>query len=424
MSATLVLIGLLVLLALGVPVGFAMLITGSIGLYALVGFDALQGVLDSSPLSVASAFEFLTIPLFLLMAEFVLRSGKVDDLFRTTAAWVGELRGGLGMATALAGAGFGAICGTSTASAATLSATSLPAMIRQGYHPSFAAGVVAISGTLALLIPPSVAMVIFAELSQQSVKSLFLAGVVPGLISAVAIGAVAFFISFRHGYGKRTEPFSLGVVWRTFVKAGPALGMPAIVLGGIYLGYTTPTEAAALSVVYGLFVGMCVYRTIGFKDLPGIFLDSARGTGSILFILSGALFVGMLATLVGIPQSIVELIAASDLSPIGFLLLANVMLIALGCFLDGFTLLTVVAPLLLPSVAALGINPIHFAIVLVLNIEIAAVTPPIGLNLFVITGISGTTMKEVAIGVAPFVLALVCVLLLLTFTPYLSLLLL
>ncbi len=413
---------ILLLLAVGVPVGFALWLSGLV--FVLVSGATSLTQVAQSVYSSLDSFVLLAVPFFILAGNIMLRSGFATYLFAFMQSLVGGISGGASIGATGASAIFGAMTGSSVASAAALGRTMIPTMEALGYPRSYTAGLMAAGGTLGILIPPSVAMVIFAELSQQSVKSLFLAGVVPGLISAVAIGFVAFSISFRNGYGKRTEPFSLGAVWRTFVKAGPALGMPAIVLGGIYLGYTTPTEAAALSVVYGLFVGMCVYRTIGLRDLPGIFLDSARGTGSILFILSGALFVGMLATLVGIPQSIVELIAASNLSPIGFLLLVNVMLIALGCFLDGFTLLTVVAPLLLPSIAALGINPIHFAIVLVLNIEIAAVTPPIGLNLFVITGISGTTMKEVAIGVAPFVLALVCVLLLLTFIPYLSLLLL
>ncbi|WP_417436079.1 TRAP transporter large permease [Hoeflea sp.] len=413
---------ILFLLVIGVPVGFALWLSG-LAFVLATGATSLTQVAQSIYSSLDS-FVLLAVPFFILAGNIMLRSGFAKHLFAFMQSLVGGVPGGASIGATGASAIFGAMTGSSVASAAALGRTMIPTMEALGYPRRYTAGLMAAGGTLGILIPPSVAMVIFAELSQQSVKNLFLAGVVPGLISATAIGIVAFTIAFRHGYGTRTEAFSLRAVWQTFVKAGPALGMPAIVLGGIYLGYTTPTEAAALSVVYGLFIGMFVYRSIGISDLPQIFLDSARGTGSILFILSGALFIGMLATLVGIPQSIVELITAYNLSPIGFLLLANVMLIALGCFLDGFTLLTVVAPLLLPTVAALGIHPIHFAIVLVLNIEIAAVTPPIGLNLFVITGISGTSMKDVAIGVAPFVAALVAVLLLLTFTPYLSLLLL
>jgi C4-dicarboxylate transporter, DctM subunit len=282
----------------------------------------------------------------------------------------------------------------------------------------------AAGGTLGILIPPSVTFVIYAEMAQQSVKDLFLAGVVPGLVAATAIGVVAFTIARRNGYGKATEPFSLRRVWASFVLAGPALLMPGIVLGGIYLGVFTPTEAAAVSAVYGLLIGMFVYRTIGLTDLPVIFIESARSTGAILFILSGALFVGMVATLAGIPDTIVNFIKAANLSALGFLFLMNVVLLVLGCFLDGFTLLTVVTPLLLPTAKALDINLIHFAIILTLNIEVAAITPPIGLNLFVITGISGTTMKDVVAGAFPFVFALMAALILITLFPIISLVLL
>lgn len=420
---SLLLVGLILfLLAFGVPVGFALWISGLV--FVLVtGATSLTQVAQSIYSSLDS-FVLLAVPFFILAGNIMLRSGFAKHLFAFMQSLVGSVPGGASIGASGASAIFGAMTGSSVASAAALGRTMIPTMEALGYPRQYTAGLMAAGGTLGILIPPSVAMVIFAELSQQSVKSLFLAGVVPGLISATAIGIVAFTIAFRHSYGLRTEPFSLRAVWSCFVKAGPALAMPAIVLGGIYSGFTTPTEAAALSVVYGMFIGIFVYRSIGLSDLPAIFVESARGTGSILFILSGALFIGMLATLVGIPQSIVATIGDLNLSPIAFLLLANVVLILLGCFLDGFTLLTVVGPLLLPTVSALGIDPIHFAIVLVLNIEIAAVTPPIGLNLFVITGISGTTMKEVSIGVAPFVLALVAVLLLLTFVPYLSLVLL
>ncbi|WP_163851317.1 TRAP transporter large permease [Pseudooceanicola aestuarii] len=421
MSALLVCL-ILVFLALGVPVGFALWLSGLIFVLATGATSLTQ--IAQSVYSGLDSFVLLAVPFFILAGNIMLRSGFARYLFDLMQSLVGSVPGGASIGASGASAIFGAMTGSSVASAAALGRTMIPTMEGLGYPRQYTAGLMAAGGTLGILIPPSVAMVIFAELSQQSVKSLFLAGVVPGLVSAVAIGAVAFTIAFRHGYGLRTEPFSWTAVGRSLLTAGPALAMPAIVLGGIYTGTTTPTEAAALSVVYGLFVGMVVYRSIGWRDLPAIFVDSARGTGSILFILSGALFIGMLATLVGIPQTIVGAIDALNLHPMGFLLLASLMLIVLGCFLDGFTLLTVVAPLLLPSVQVLGIDPIHFAIVLVLNIEIAAVTPPIGLNLFVIAGISGTTMKEVSLGVAPFVVALMAVLLLLIFVPHLSLMLL
>jgi C4-dicarboxylate transporter DctM subunit len=413
---------LIALLILGVPVGFALWLTG---LFAVLVFQVTSLTqIAQSLFSGLDSFVLLAIPFFILAGNIMLRSGFAKYLFDLMQALVGGVSGGASIGASGASAIFGAMTGSSVASAAALGRVMIPVMGTLGYPRPFTAGLMAAGGTLGILIPPSVTFVIYAEMAQQSVKDLFIAGVVPGLVAAAAIGTVAFVIARRHGYGKRTEPFSWRRVWSAFVLAGPALLMPGIVLGGIYLGVFTPTEAAAASVIYGLLVGIFLYRTITFADLPGIFIDSARSTGAILFILSGALFVGMVATLAGIPDAIVNAIKALDLSALGFLFLTNAVLLVLGCFLDGFTLLTVVTPLLLPTVKALDINLIHFAIVLTLNIEIAAITPPIGLNLFVITGISGTTMQEVIAGAFPFVFALMAVLILLTVFPIVTLVLL
>jgi C4-dicarboxylate transporter DctM subunit len=413
---------LLVMLALGLPVAFALWLTGlaAVAIFKVTSFTQVA----QSMFSGLDSFVLLAIPFFILAGNIMLRSGFAKYLFDLMQTLVGSVSGGASIGASGASAIFGAMTGSSVASAAALGRVMIPVMGSLGYPRPFTAGLMAAGGTLGILIPPSVTFVIYAEMAQQSVKDLFIAGVVPGIVAATAIGIVAFVIARRHGYGKSTEPFSLVAVWRAFVLAGPALLMPAIVLGGIYLGVFTPTEAAAVSAVYGLLIGMFVYRTIRLADLPGIFIDSARSTGAILFILSGALFVGMVATLAGIPDAIVKAITHLNLSPLLFLFLVNAVLLVLGCFLDGFTLLTVVTPLLLPTVKALDINLIHFAIVLTLNIEIAAITPPVGLNLFVITGISGTTMQEVVAGAFPFVFALMATLILLTIFPAITLLLL
>ena len=398
-------VSLVVLLTLGLPVAFALWLTG-LGAVLLFGVTSLTQVAQSL-YSGLDSFVLLAIPFFILAGNIMLRSGFAKYLFDLMQSLVGGVSGGAPIGASGASAIFGAMTGSSVASAAALGRVMIPVLGTLGYPRQFSAGLMAAGGTLGILIPPSVTFVIYAEMAQQSVKDLFLAGVLPGIIAATAIGLVAFLIARRNGYGKRTEPFSMARVGSALLKAGPALMMPAIVLGGIYLGVFTPTEAAAVSAVYGVLVGIFLYRTIRFADLPQIFIDSARSTGAILFIFSGALFVGMVATLAGIPDTIVNAIKALDLSPIGFLLLLNLVLLVLGCFLDGFTLLTVVTPLLLPTVKALGIDPIHFAILLTLNIEIAAITPPIGLNLFVIAGISGTTMKEVSAGAVPFIVVLI-----------------
>ncbi len=411
--------GILLLLAIGVPVGFALWLTG-LAAVLLFGMTSLTQVAQSIYTGLDS-FVLLAIPFFILAGNIMLKSGFAKYLFDFMQSLVGSVPGGAAVGASGASAVFGAMTGSSVASAAALGRVMIPTMETLGYPRKYTAGLMAAGGTLGILIPPSVTLVIYGEMAQQSVKDLFLAGVIPGLVAAAAIGAMGFAIALRKGYGKRTEVFSWGAVWKTFRRAAPALVMPVIVLGGIYVGVFTPTEAAAISVIYGFLVGALVYRTLGVRDLPSIFNESARATASVLFILSGALFVGMLATLAGIPQAIVAAVDSLQLSPLGFLFIVSAVLIVLGCFLDGFTLLTVVTPLLLPSVHTLGIDPIHFAIVLVLNIEIAAITPPIGLNLFVIAGISGTTMQEVSLGSVPFIFVLIAVLALIMLVPWLSL---
>lgn len=417
--AIFLIVTILVLLAIGVPVAFALWLCG-LAAVLIFGTTSLTQIAQSI-YSNLDSFVLLAIPFFILAGNIMLRSGFAKYLFDFMQSIVGSVPGGAAVGASGASAIFGALTGSSVASAAALGRVMIPVMETLGYPRRYTAGLMAAGGTLGMLIPPSVPLVIYGEMAQQSVKDLFIAGVLPGILAAIVIGILAFVIALSRGYGKRTEALSWCVVWSTFLRAAPALAMPIIVLGGIYAGIFTPTEAAAVSVVYGLVVGMFVYRTISLRDLPSIFIDSAFSTASILFILSGALFVGMLATLAGIPQSIVAGIEALNLTPLGFLFTTSLILIVLGCFLDGFTLLTVVTPLLLPSVLALGINPIHFAIVIVLNIEIAAITPPIGLNLFVITGISGTTMREVSIGALPFIGALMLVLAIVVLMPSLSL---
>lgn len=423
MTTTFVLIGLFILLALGVPVGFAMLITGSVGLYFLVGFDALLGVLDSSPLTVASAFEFLTIPLFLLMAEFVLRSGKVDDLFRTTAAWVGQLRGGLGMATAMAGAGFGAICGTSTASAATLSATSLPAMIRQGYHPSFAAGVVAISGTLAMLIPPSVAMIVYGLLANVDIGKLLIAGILPGLLVMFTIIVTVYILATRrpeHAPSVGQVPWAEKFAMLRSVL--PILVLFAVVTSVIYLGVATPTEAAAVGAT-GAFLLMLQCGKLSMENLFGALKRAAHGSAMIIVILIGATVFGYFFALTQVTQNLVSWVGNQGFAP--WIILTCVLLgyIVLGAFLDQIAILVLTVPVVVPLMASLDYDLIWFGVLVIVTAELGMVTPPVGLNCFIVARYAERPLIEVFRGVAPHFFAHVIAIALLALIPQITLLL-
>ena len=407
------------LLVLRIPVAFTLWITCLVAVLVFQMTSLTQ--VASSLYSSLDSFVLLAIPFFLFAGNIMLRAGLATHLFAFSQALTGRIAGGTALGATIATALFGAMTGSSVASAAALGRVVIPGMINFGYPRHFSAGLMAAGGTLGILIPPSVPLIIYAEMARESVRDLFIAGLIPGLLTAVAIGLVAVLISRKSGYGLANEEFSLKRIFKTFRYALPALLMPVIVLGGIYGGLFTPTEAAAISALYGLAIGFIVYRTLSLISLWYIIIDSAKSTGGILFLLSGALFIGFITNLAGLPAFIANTITATDFGPIGFLIVMNVVLLVLGCFLDGFTILTIVTPLLIPTVRALGIDPVHFAIVLTLNIEIAAVTPPIGLNLFVLSSSADVSISEIVKGVLPFIAVLLFMLAVVTFYPPLTL---
>lgn len=290
MTAATIVTLMFVLLAMGMPVGFTLITSGALGIYLIGGFPALIGILSTMPRDSASSYEFLAIPMFLLMAEFVLRSGVADDLFRAAAAWFGRIRGGFGIATALAGAGFGAVCGSSTAAAATLASTSLPAMRKYGYETSLASGVVAISGTLSMLIPPSIAMIIYALLADVSVAKMLIAGVIPGIIITFTIAVTVYILAVRHPeHAPLTEEVSLRDKIYALRLIAPMLVLMMAVTGVIYTGIATPTEASAV----GAFAaGVLYFIRRGRGTTPGavyeIFARATRTSCMLAIIILGA----------------------------------------------------------------------------------------------------------------------------------------
>lgn len=405
---------LLILLAIGVPVAFAL---GLVGLGAVVIFQGTSFTqLAQSQFANLDSFVLLAIPFFVLAGNIMVKGHLAAYLYAFMRALTRPITGGPAVGAVLASAIFGAMSGSSAAAAAALGRVTIPELDRLGFPRSFSAGVMAAGGTLSVLIPPSIVFVIYGAIAQVSVAELFTAGIVPGLFLSFLIGLVAFVLCLRNGWAG-AERISLPEIARTGIKALPALVMPAIVLGGIYGGVFTPTEAAAVSAFYGLIAGLFIYRSLSLADLPALFVDSARMTSTILIILAGAIFIGMLSTLAGMPQAMVVAVEALNLTAWQFLLIINVILLILGCFLDGITILTVIMPMLLPSLRHLEIDLIHFAIILCINIEIASITPPVGMNLFVIGSISRTPLETVVRGVVPFILILTFALLLITYLP-------
>jgi len=415
--AVLLLILLGVLLA-GVPIAFAI---GGLAILGNQWFGATSFTrLAETQFSSINSFVITAIPFFILAGNVMLKGQMARSLFEFMSALTRWMTGGAAIGATAACAMFGALTGSSAASAAALSPVVIPELTRLKYPRAFSCGLLAAGGTLGIMIPPSVVFVVYGALTSTSVASLFLAGVIPGIFLAILLATTAWILSRKNGWGP-AEPFVLLDVLRTFKLAVPSLLMPVIVLGGIYTGTFTPSEAAAVSVIYAILVTRFVYRTLQWRDLVDVFLESAKSSAVVLIILAASLGIGLLASFLGAADELANFMTGLNLKPWQFLLLVNLVLLVLGCFFDGFTLLVLLTPLLMPTLKALNIDPIHFAIILTANIEIAAITPPVGFNLFVITGTTGVPLTEVARGVIPFVIALLVGLMVLTYVPSLSL---
>lgn len=405
MNVAIVLGLLFLLLAAGTPVGFAMALSGCVGLWQAGGWPVVAGVLQTTPLSTVSSYELITIPMFLLMADLVLLSGVADDLFTAASAWVGRIPGGLGMATALAGAGFGAICGTSTASAATLSSTSLPAMIRQGYEPKMAAGVVAISGTLAMLLPTSVALVIFGLLAEVNIGKLLVSGIVPALLVTATIMLTILFLVWRD---PARAPTVAAVPWpQRFAllrRVSPMLALFTLVTGTIYLGVATPTEASAFG-AFGALVLAALRGRVTARTLRDTLVRAAHGTCMIVLIIVGAGIFGTFFTLTNVTQDIVGWVGGLDTSRWVIITLILAGYIVLGSFMDQIAILVLTVPIVLPLVKSLGFDPIWFGVVKIVTAEVGMITPPIGLNCFIVARYADRPVSEVFRGTWPHFLA-------------------
>ncbi len=395
---------LLVLLAVGVPVALSLLLSGALGLYLVGGTQLLVGILGTTPLQSIQNYEFVAIPMFILMANFIISSGVGDDMFDVAKTWMGRTPGGLAHATALTGAAFGAISGSSTAAAATLSATSLPGMLKQGYSPKLATGVVAISGTLAMLIPPSVAMVLYAILSGMSVGKLLIAGVFPGLLVTLTIMATVAFLVWRHpehappaqSYTMLEKIASLRSAW-TFIV------LFLMVTGVIYSGVATPTEASAFG-AFGAFV-LVAWRRRSVKEIGRALVATAQASCMIAFIVLGALVFGYFLTLTQSTQHLIAFLVGSGLSRWAILLFAILLYLVLGCFMDLVAMLILTVPVIQPLMVQLGFDPIWFAVITIVMGELGMVTPPLGMNVFVISKYTGLPVADVFNGSVPHIVA-------------------
>ena len=397
--------GMIALLAIGTPVGFSLLITGVLGLWAKGGLDIALGVLRTAPLSAASAYELITIPMFMLMAEFIILSGIADGLFKSATAWVGRVPGGLGVATTLAGAGFAAISGSSTASAATLSSTTIPAMLKQGYEPKMACGIVAISGTLAMLIPPSIALVLYGIVANVSIGKLLIAGILPGIMVTFVIILTIFFLVWKN---PSCAPAGRSYTWRekiiTLREVGPMILLFMIVTGLIYSGIATPTEASAMGASGALVLAMRAQKITVSSTLVAL-KRAAHTTCMILMIILGAQVFGYFITLTQVTQNLVAWVSTLAVPGLAVIVVLLLIKMLLGSIMDQAAIIILAVPIVLPVVISLGYDPIWFGVIMIVTAEVGLVTPPIGLNAFVVARYTGRSVWDVFHGVLPHVIA-------------------
>ncbi|KPF72623.1 permease [Bosea sp. AAP35] len=400
---------------LGLPIGHAM-IAGSIFYLLLAGQDlsiAAEQLLNG----MYTNYVILAVPLFILAAELMNIGSMTERLLRFCDALVGRFRGGLAQVNIVQSVIFAGMSGSAIADAAGTGRMMQAMMTTDGkYPPSFAAALTAASSVIGPIIPPSIPMVLYALVSDASIGFLFLAGVVPGLLMAGAQMAIVAATARRRNFPVE-PPVPLrrlpGITWRAL----PALMMPVVLLGGIYGGATTPTEAAAVAAAYALAISVLLYRSVSLRAFYSSLAYSARTTASIGMLIAGALVFNYVVTIENIPETLKVLLSGWNLSPLGFLLLVNVVLLVLGCLLEGTAILLIVVPVLIPTAKALGIDMVHFGVVVVVNIMLGLITPPYGLLLFIMNNITGVPLRDIVRECMPFLTALIVALALITLLP-------
>jgi C4-dicarboxylate transporter DctM subunit len=409
---------LFLFMALGMPVAI------SLGLSSLLtilifGEDSLAS-LAIKLYETSEHYTLLSIPFFILAGAMMSTGGVAKRMVRFAVAAVGHLRGGLAIASVLACTLFAAVSGSSPATVVAIGSIVIAGMVKNGYPKEFGAGVICNAGTLGILIPPSIVMVVYAAVTEVSVGRMFMAGVIPGLLLAFML---AFAVWWRAGKLTltRTERASTREMLVAFKDSIWGLALLAIIMGGIYGGVFTPTEAAAVAAVYATFVAIVVYRDIGVRRLPEVLMDAGKTTVMLMFIVANALLFAHVLTTERIPQTIAEHIVAAGMAPWTFLLVVNIILLVAGNFMEPTGIILILAPIFFPISQHLGIDPIHLGIIMVVNMEIGMITPPVGLNLFVTSGITGMNLVQVTRAALPWLAILLLFLVIVTYVPQISL---
>ena len=396
-----------------------------LGLSAVLGIVLTQSslplvVVAQRMFTASDSFPLMAIPFFTLAGLLMDGGGISKRLINVANKLLGSIHGGLGMVCILTCMFFAAISGSSAATVAAIGSIMIPAMVEAGYDRDFSAAVAASAGSIGVIIPPSIPMVTYGVVSGVSIGALFLGGFGSGIIVGLALMAVVYVTSKKRGYGGNAEKFSLKELWKAVVDAIWALLMPVIILGGIYGGIFTPTEAAAVAVAYSLIVGFFIYKEMKLKDIPRVFANASVSTAVVMFIVATATVFGWILTSERIPDAIAAAILSVSQNPYIVLLMVNGLLLIVGCLMETNAAILILAPIFLPLLIELGIDPIFFGIVMVVNLAIGFFTPPVGVNLFVTCSICDISLGKLSKAVIPFVVAMILALLLITYVPPIS----
>ena len=418
MAALLLFIFLFGLLLIGVPIAVALGLSTTAVI--LLFTDQPTLVIAQQMFTSLDKFALMAIPLFVLAGNFLSRGGAAARIIRFARSVVGHLPGGLPMSAIFACVIFAAVSGSSPATVAAIGSIMMGAIKEDGYSDAFSIGSIVCSGSLGILIPPSIILIVYGVTVDQSIGKLFMAGVVPGVFLGLGLMAVTYVAAVKSGF-KKKQRASLEEIWIAFKDAIWGLLVVIIIIGGIYGGFFTPTEAAAVSAVYGFFVAMFVYRDLHWNQIPEVIKASAATAAMIMFIIANAMVFAYLLTIQQIPQHLSAWIIGLHLNKYLFLIFINLLLLLAGNFMEPSSLIMIIIPLIYPVATALGIDPIHLGVIVTVNMEIGMLTPPVGLNLFVASGISGQGLGNVVRASMPWFFALLVGLLILTYTPAISL---
>ncbi|MEJ7138599.1 TRAP transporter large permease [Amphibiibacter pelophylacis] len=418
MSALVIFSLLAVLMLTGMPVSI------SLGLTVLTFLFTMTDVpLQSVALKLFTGiekFEIMAIPFFILAGNFLTHGGVAKRMIHFATAMVGHWYGGLGLAGVLACALFAAVSGSSPATVVAIGSILLPAMVKAGFPNRFGAGIITTSGALGILIPPSIVMVMYSVATNTSVGALFMAGVIPGLALAAVLGGVTWYRARKFNYPRQPKA-TWAERWVAFRRSVWGLLLIVVVMGGIYTGVFTPTEAAAMSAVYAFVVAVFIYRDMSLKDVPRVLLSSANMSAMLLYIITNAVLFSFIMTNENIPQALASWMLGNGLGVITFLLAVNVILLLAGNFMEPSSIVLIFAPILFPVATALGIHPVHFGILMVVNMEVGMCHPPVGLNLYVASGITKMGITELTVAVWPWLLSMLGFLVVITYVPEISL---